>query len=413
MRWAIVLLACATPAHADPLDDLGFGASATAMANSRMATATGAEAAHTNPAGVANAARPELLLGWQFANERLELDDHDAGVRNAHGTSIGFAIPVDIANLHLATGVALYLPGKFLSRLEQKPVGEPQFVRFESAAQRVVVEPVAALSLGRVAIGAGASLIADARSKELAVDVGAVGDETQSVASLDVGLPVRAAPFVGVWYRPARAVELAATFRGELALDVALDLRTNARVPGAVTGDAIVSLRSVSYFTPMRAVAAAAVHATDDLVLTADIAWERWSALGSGVPDVRVLIALDLAPPLASTMQPPASFKDIVTPRVGAEWKTGALRLRAGAAYLPSPVPPQTGITSFADGARTLATLGAGWRFPPGRVIMQPIDLDLALGWQHLKHEVVQKDPGAFSSGGDILQASLSSTVRF
>jgi hypothetical protein len=59
------------------------------------------------------------------------------------------------------------------------------------------------------------------------------------------------------------------------------------------------------------------VHPSDDLTVTADIAWERWSALGSGVPDLRVLVALDITPPQVSTTTPPAHFKDIVTERAG------------------------------------------------------------------------------------------------
>ncbi len=415
---AVAALVAPTAAHADPLDEIGFGAAATAMANARTAMATGAEAVHTNPAGIARVARPEVLAGWQYAHQRLELDGHDAGVLDAHGTSLGLVVPFELGGVQVATGIALYLPDQFLARLQLTPVSEPHFVRFQNAANRVVVEPVAAVSFGRFAIGAGASLLADARSDELTFDVGVIAGEKQGRANLDVGMPIRAAPLVGIWWRPAHALELAATFRGELSLDLALDIRTNVFVPGVVTGDALVSLRSVSYFTPMRGALAAALHQTDDLAITGEVAVERWSELGSGVPDLRVLVALDLAPPLVSTTQPPAKFRNIVTSRLGAEWRTGALRLRAGGAYLPSPVPAQTGLTSFADGARTLATLGAGIRVPAGRVLLQPIDVDLAAAWHHVAHELVQKDMamlpgGAFSSGGEVFQANITSTVRF
>src|SRR5690606_9243667 len=70
---AATALVTATTAHADPLDEIGFGAAATAMANARTAMATGADAVHTNPAGVARIARPEVLAGWQYAHQRLEL----------------------------------------------------------------------------------------------------------------------------------------------------------------------------------------------------------------------------------------------------------------------------------------------------------------------------------------------------
>ncbi len=413
---AVVLLA--RVAAADPLDETAHGAAATGMANARTAVATGAEAAHDDPAGVALAPGPELVLGYQYTLHHLELDGHDAGVLDAHGTSIALAIPHDLGDVRVAAGVALYLPDQFLARIQTTPISEPHFTRFETQSQRIVVEPVAAIAFGDFALGAGASVLADARGKQVQFDVGVIGGDKQGAARLDVSLPVRVAPLASARWKPSRYFELAAMFRGELSLDIALDIRANVQVPGVVTGDAIVSLRSVSYFTPMRATIGAAVHPAEDLTLTADATWERWSALGSGVPDLRVLLALDIMPPVVSSMQPPAKFTDIITPRLGAEWVTAPLRFRAGAAYLPSPVPAQTGITSFADGARTLVTLGAGYRLPPGAVLTEPIDFDLALGWQHVEHQLVRKDPalqpgGAFSSGGDILQASASTTVRF
>lgn len=419
---ALVLVIAATAATsvaaADPLDELGFGAPATATANSRTAAATGAEAAHASPAGVALTGRPELLVGYQDSVEHLTIDGQDAGVIDARGTSLGIAIPFAIDGVRFGAAVAAYLPDQFLARILLTPIAEPRFVRLESAPHRTVVEPVLAVAIGHLAIGAGVSLLADARSRDLTFDVGVAGGDKQGAAHLDVALPVRAAPLAGIRWRPRRALAVAATFRGELSLDLALDLRANVDVPGVVTGDATVSLRSVSYFTPMRAAIAAAYQPREDLTLTADVSWERWSALGSGVPDLRVLLALDLSPPLVSSMHPPARFHDIITPRVGATWETGPWRLRAGAAYLPSPVPAQTGITSFADGARTLAAAGAGVRIPATRTWRQPIDLDVALTWQHVGHMLVRKDitlqpGGAFSSGGDVVQASVSSTVRF
>jgi hypothetical protein len=423
VRRTLIVVALVRTAAADPLDEVGIGAAATGMANARSALATGAEATHLDPAGVARAPGPELLLGYQYSIDHLSIDEHDAGVIDAHGTTIALAIPVALGgDLRVGFGTAVYLPDQFLARLQLTPINEPHFARFETQAQRIVVEPVAAVSFGHVAVGAGASLLADARSKQLSFDVGVVGGDTQGQADLDISLPVRAAPLAGVWWHPHPKVDVAATFRGQLSLDLALDIRANVNVPGVVTGDAIVSLRSVGYFTPMRATVGAAFHATDDLVITADAAWEHWSALGSGVPDLRVLIALDIAPPLVSSMQPPADFHDILTTRVGAEWQRDNWRLRAGAAYLPSPVPAQTGITSFADGSRIAGTAGAGLHVDPGgrrgAILTKPIDIDLAVGWQHVAHALVHKDMdldpgGAYSSGGDIIQASVSTTVRF
>jgi long-subunit fatty acid transport protein len=415
-------LACiallAGSAAADPLDELGFGAAATGMANARGAISVGAEAIHTNPAGLVDVESAETLLGWGYAHERLSINGQDAGVLDAHGTSFGLALPIRIPSLKLAAGIATYLPDQFLARLQFNPVAEPHYVRFQSQAHRVVLEPAVAIELGPLAIGVGASLLADAKSKRIDLNVGVVGGEKQGDARIDISLPVRVAPLVGVRYRVTPALTLAAMFRGQLAVDLALDIRTDVDVPNVVSGDADVTLRATSYFTPMKVAVAAAYRLRHDLAITADVSYERYSALGSAVPDLRVLLALDIMPTIVSSMQPPAGFRDIVTPRLGAEWQREALRLRTGVAYLPSPVPPQTGITSFADGDRLLATAGVGLRIEPNTTWRRPIDLDLAIAWQHVESVLTRKDQtlqpgGAFTSGGQILQASASATVRF
>ncbi|MGE0547789.1 MAG: OmpP1/FadL family transporter [Kofleriaceae bacterium] len=414
--FATVLLAMRV-VGAEPLDELGFGAAATAMANARAATAVGAEAIHVDPAAVALATRPEVLIGYQSTMGRLSINDRDAGAGDSRGTSLGLVIPFELDELRIGAGVGLYLPDSYVARISVAPMTEPQFTRLATVSHRMVIEPVAAIAYRNFAFGAGASLLADARSRKLAFDVGVVGGAAQGTAEVDVSLPPRIAPLLSARWSPARIVDVSATFRGELSLDLALDIDANVNVPQVVTGTAEISLRSVHYFTPMRVAVAAAVEPRDDLLITGELAWERWSTLGSGVPDLRVLLALDTAPPLVSQVAPPAHLRDIFTPRLGVEWRTGAVRLRAGGGYLPSPIPPQTGLTSFADGARVLTTAGAGIRIAPSALWRQPIDIDLALAWQHVVDELVHKDMalypgGAFSSGGDIVQVGISSTVR-
>ncbi|HEY4240066.1 MAG TPA: hypothetical protein VGM88_09635 [Kofleriaceae bacterium] len=420
MRRVILamLVGLAGTAAADPLDEVGLGAADAGMGGARMPFAIGADAAHADPAAVAIAARPEILVGWQDTAMQLSLDGHDAGATDAHGAALGVALPFTIAGLHLGVGAATYLPDQYLARLQLVPIGEPSFLRFQSQAQRLVVEPTVSLAIGDWAFGAGASFLSDARSRQVQFDVGVVGGTKQGNAALDVVLPLRAAPLASVRWRPARWLTVVGAFRGQLSLDLAFDIRANVNVPGVVTGDAIVSLRSVSYFTPLRATLGVAVQPREDLVITGEVSYERWSALGSGAPDLRVLLGLDIAPPLVDGTVPPARFHDLVTPRVGAEWQLGRWFARAGAGYLPSPVPAQTGITSYADGARTLATLGGGVRLPAPGALRWPIDLDLAVAWEHVAAAVVHKDAaiapgGDYSSGGDLAQVSVSAKVRF
>jgi hypothetical protein len=420
---AILLLA--TPAAADPLDELGFGSAASGVAGARTATATGAEAAHYNAAGVALGDHPSVLAGWSYGHMRLRVNDRDADVLDAHGASIGLAIPIGLgAGWKLGAGIALYLPDQFLARVQLIPSSEPHFVLLDNDPHRSVIEPVAAVAYGRrFAVGVGASIFADAESKQIVFDVGVEAGEKVGEANLDITLPVRVAPIVAAWASPHPRVRLGALFRGELSLDLTLDILSNVEIAGVVTGDVLVSIRAANYFTPAKAVAGVAVDVLPGLTLSADATWQRWSAFGAGVPDLQVLVALDISPPLVSTTVPPAAFEDTVSVRGGAELRLPGRRtdlaLRTGMAWIPSPVPDQVGITSFADGDRMVATLGAGVSLADwAPILTRPIDFDVAIGWQHVGSRLTRKDatlyPGeAFSSGGDILQASLSTTVRF
>ena len=187
-----------------------------------------------------------------------------------------------------------------------------------------------------------------------------------------------------------------------------------------VTGDVLVSLRAKNYFTPGRLTGGLAVDLTDALTVAADLAWNRWSAYPPP-PELAVLIALDLTPPLVATDRPPADFHDTVDVRVGGEYRRAGdlgLALRGGVGYRPSPVPAQTGLTSYADGDRLEVTAGGGVRLGWAPIFTHPIDLDLALQWQHLGGRLTVKDAGlspgqAFSSGGDVVHLGLTSTVRF
>jgi len=427
-RYASAVAVCAAlagNAAADPLDDFGFGGTASGLAGTRTATAAGAEAAHYNAAGVALGDHPSVLAGWAYDHMRLQINDRDAEVLDAHGTSIGLAVPVALNDsLKAGIGLALYLPDQFLARLQLIPAAEPHFVLLDNDPHRAVIESVVALSYrDRFAVGAGVSIFADAQSKQIAFDVGIEAGEKVGEAAIDIALPVRMAPIVAAWMAAHPRFRLGAMFRGELALDITLDILADVQIAGVVTGDALVSIRAANYYTPAKASVGVAADVLPDLTVSADATWQRWSAFGSGVPDLRVLIALDITPPLVSTDTPPANFEDTVSLRAGAELRHRGERtdwaLRTGIGWLPSPVPPQTGITSFADGDRLVATAGAGLTLADwAPILTRPVAFDVALGWQHVAHRLTTKEveshPGAaFSSGGDILQASFSTTVKF
>jgi len=420
VKVALALACLAGTAAADPLDSFGLGGAAAGLAGARTATATGAEAAHHQPAGVALGTDPSLLLGWSFGHLGLELDGRDADATDVHGTSIALAVPIAVnRDVRVGVGLALYLPDQYLARIRLAPITEPRFVLLDNDA-RVVVESVAAIAYqDKLALGVGSSVLADARSRKIVFDVGVVAGQKVGEAAIDVELPPRFAPLLGVWLKPHPRVRGAVTYRGQLALDLALDILANVEVAGVVTGDALVALRASTYFQPARATAAIAVDVLPNLTVDAELTWSQWSAFPRP-PALDVLVALDITPPLVSTSTPAADFTDTFAARIGVEYRDArGLAVRAGGGYLPSPVPPQIGLTSYADGDRLLLAVGAGLHIADGAPILtKPIDVDLGVQWQHVASRLTQKQldpfPGqAFSSGGDLVHVTLTSTVRF
>jgi hypothetical protein len=142
------------------------------------------------------------------------------------------------------------------------------------------------------------------------------------------------------------------------------------------------------------------------------------------VPDLRVLVALGVAPPLVEAQFPADHFHDTWTPRLGAELRRRVgervrLAARAGYAYAPTPIPEQVGLTSFADPPRHLVSVGGGVEVAGlGRVLARPWSVDVALQWHELEGHATRKDaafsPGAgFTSGGRIVHLSAMLTGRF
>src|SRR5205814_804792 len=108
-----------------------------------------------------------------------------------------------------------------------------------------------------------------------------------------------------------------------------------------------------------------AVDVLPSLTVMAELVWFRWSGFRGGAPDLRVLVDLGITPPLLRALFPAEGFRDTFVPRLGLEWRRPVHRAvdvaaRAGVAWEPSPVPGQTGLTSFADNDRVVVGAGAG-----------------------------------------------------
>lgn len=423
-RALAMLLLLPSLARANALDTFGAGARSTGMAGAQAADTKGWAAAHHNPAGVALATDVEGAVNYGGAVLGLTLDGQDAKVTSPHGTTLGLAVPLVGKKVTLAFGVALYLPDQFVARIQLLPATQPHYILYDQNLQHVVVTPVGSLKLGsHFSIGAGATVLADAAGNGVTFDVGVVNGEKVGRAALDVSLPIRAAPVVGVMILPTRWLRFGAAWRGELDLGLKLDILANVNIAGVITGDTFITLRAVNFYSPNKIALGAAVEPWKKLTLSAEVDWLGWSGFTGALPDLRVLVELGISPSLVEALFPKSRFRDVWTPRLGAELHGdlhprvgGALRL--GYAYEPSPVPAQTGLTSFADGDRHMIALGGGLELRQLPILPKPVKLDFALQLHELVGQTTLKDPRvfpgqSFSSGGWMLYLGATLEARF
>ena len=160
-----------------------------------------------------------------------------------------------------------------------------------------------------------------------------------------------------------------------------------------------------------------------NLLLSAEGTWEEWSTYPKVLSALKVLVALDVTPPMVVTDYRSVGFSNIINYRFGAEGKitifNKSLSLRGGYGFFPTPIPEQNGLTSYADNDRHLFAMGIGTTLENLKpYLLNPVRLSFSLGWHQLVNRATVKSapefPGeSFSSGGSIFQTSFSLSLDF
>src|SRR5262249_55416748 len=186
---------------------------------------------------------------------------------------------------------------------------------------------------------------------------------------------------------------------------LSLDILAHVDLPGAISGDTLISLIALNFYTPHTVTGAVAVD-LGALTLTAQLDWLKWSSFDQALPSLDVSIGLAIAPPLVSPAFPTVRFDDQYIPRLGAEVRRPVsehldVDARLGYAFIPSPVRPQTGLTSFADNDRHVIALGVGLHLVDLlHFLPKPLGIDAALQVQQLEPRATTKDPHVTASPG-------------
>jgi hypothetical protein len=392
-------------AVASPSSVFGSGARSASLA---LADVADPEPTAATQANAAAAAEPGVRVraGYGYGALALHLNGADANVRDASGIDLAAQLGARLArSLDGGIALALRVPDGAFARISFRPATEPQLVLYEASLQRASFDLVGALRYGAFSVGAGAAITLDVAGDGTRFALGQDARGAGADASADVTLPYRAAPIVAARADLGR-VRVGATFRGALGVDLHLESQNRVDVSGnPLNGTTTVTVQGTSGYDPATVDLGVAVAVTRGLTALGAIEYAAWHAAPAPVADVDLDLKLGTTPGLRTARFVEPRFRDTLSPRLGLElrWPAagGALAgaptpsgaatdwryaLRAGWLYAPSPVPRQTGLTSYADASRHAIALDGGVRF--GRVA--GVDLSASLGAQH--HLFVPRD---------------------
>lgn len=392
------------------------------MGGAFSALSDDATAAMYNPAGSALAPSSTLLLGYSRGHMALAINQRDAEVLEPHGFSLAVGIPFRIASIPCGLSVALYLPDQFLARLYVLPPEQPRFLLLDNDPHRIVFNPtVSLMPLTWLAVGGGITFLADAAGDGVRFDLNAQGGEAAGDSALDVSLPTRVAPVLGIIVLPTKRLRLGLVWRGAIDLNIRIDAVSEVQFSGVLEGDSVISVRAVNTYTPHRLSLSAAYDVSPHTTFAVEATYLRWRDFRGDAVEIETRLDLTTAPPLVTVTIPRQLFHDVVVPRAGVEHHhrishTLSSSWRAGAFYQASPVPEQTGFTSYADNDRLVFTLGLGLAVVGGQWV-RPMSIDAGFQMHSLIPRSTLKDDlagptGDFSSSGYLVSGSLMWTVR-
>ena len=354
----------ATPAgRANPLDTYGFGPRIMAMGGAGTAAATDVDAAYYNPAAATRVGLFALTLGSLYADDRLAVSGQDAQVDGTALVQLGLSTPIPgegamRRRIFLTVAATLPTSGIFDVRL---PDDEALTFPFWGARnRRLALLGTAALRVTDwLSVGGGASLMATVDS---AVDVALTGGQSDNSVGVQIGYHL--APVAGLLVEPWSWLAAGLTYRGRQSMP--LRLPVDVEVLDGVA-PVYASIRGVAFDTPQEVSVGVQTRpwpgAPRRLVLAADLTWAHYAETRYASPDVEVRDRGGEI--LRESRATPVTLLDTWSVRLGAEWAALPwLQLRAGWAWVPSPVPAQTGATNLLDADRQVLSAGVGLYVP-------------------------------------------------
>jgi hypothetical protein len=414
----LCLLTGTTAARATTGTVFGIGPSTRAWAGAGATQSAGYEAAFQNPASLSLSPELSLSAGYGVQSSWLSTQRGQAAEERFDSeplslTTLGFTLPLEAFGQRFVVGFASLSPGGSVARAAL-PLGEqPQFPLLVSRQHAIDfdlglgVRPWRFLALG-LGLRALASLSgnADVQTQGKATTT-RVSDTLEPVLAPNVGVTA----FLGA--NATAALVVKAPLRADFDIELsAVDLNATQLPP--------LHLAGVAHYDPL-SVQAEYAQRLGPLTAMFGAIYQRFSRTPTLLPST--VTCPDERPDCLALVAQPPHFHDTVELHVATAvalelTRAAHAELRAGYAFVPSPVPDQSGPDNLLDNARHRLGLGYGVTLSDP---LPPLGLDAAFALDELvprtsrkAAEVAPGNAGAptLTSRGRSLGLSLGLTVR-
>lgn len=428
IRIALWLLVCwPVSVQASLFDTHGYGARAVAMANAVSALRGDFAGIYYNPAALTGADHIQAVFGtdWVYPNLDFTFENPDSPppsylLPSANlGIHWGALFPLgSVRDIPITLGVGGYLPVQNATRIEVADSRVPQFYRYQAQSDALsinlglAIEPHPMLSIG-AAVHVLGGIVGGSRIEIDLLSRRFIQNELESEVAIET------APILGLVFHPNSDFALSASVRGDIHLPYELTIDTNLSSIGRVD----TTVYGQTLYLPQKYSLGSAWQIVDRWLLTADLVWERWSEAPDPSVQFSGEVNIEVLGGESQTLeQSPQDLGavDTLSPRFGLEFDLlEDLALRCGYAYIPTPLPRQTGATNFVDGHVHQVGLGLGWSVAnPLATGHAPLAMEFAGQVMHMPPREMSKREaddtvGSYDAGGPIWYLGMSLRHEF
>jgi hypothetical protein len=414
----LAALSVSAPAAATTGSVFGIGPRTRAWAGAGITQELGYEAAFANPAALSASHEASLSAGYGVSSAWLYLERQGDTKRrfdtqNVGETELGFTLPLWVAEQRFVLGFASSSPGGSLSRAALPLAEEPQFPLLQSRQQALDFDlglgvrpwPFLSLGLGLRALSTLSGSAEVVRGKKSSSTQ--VGDTLEPVLA-----PVAGVSAYFTWH-----AVLSLVVRAPLRADFAVKL---AAVDLGATQLPPLNLAGVAHYDPLT-VQVEYAHGVGPLEGLFGVVYQRFRDTPTLLP--RTVSCPPERPACSALDAESPHFHDTFDLHAAATLRlplarAAQARLRAGYAFVPSPVPEQTAAENLLDNARHRFGLGYGVTLTNP---LPPLEVDAAFTLDELVTRTSRKRPEvspdnagapALTTNGRIFGLSLGLTVR-